>query len=1757
MGQELGRISGVMLKDNLERQGIDLSVDDDLLYLDVNNKSIGINSAATNNSTALFVNSSIKTKDLQVDTKLTLPSIDITTSNNTITARLGDLYLSASDRIVVDNIRTDDLNFDDNTISSTTTNQSIELRPHGTGSVDLSSSLNVTGDISATGDIRIEGTVVFGNNPVEDTVKVLAAVNSDLLPNQNEQFSLGSDNLRWLNVYPNLLNGQAITANSVNTNGINLTLPQGKTWYVSQNGSDTNHGDHEASTFRSIKHAVENPAIASGDTIFVYPGTYEEITPIVIPQGVTLRGQGLRSVKVVPTAGTISNNVFEVNGETTISDITVADFRYDAINDTGYAFSFANNFAVTSRSPYIQNVSVITSGSLTTPNDPKGFASGDAGKGALVDGSKALSTSIEATMLFHSVTFITPGVNALTMTNGVRVEWLNSFVYFADKAMYAIAGVGRYDANRSVTRYGAEVRSIGSACVYGNYGAWAEGQGTLMYLINHNFAYIGAGKDATNDPSLNNKAHEVVMLDTGKIYFQSVDNKGNFSVGDPFTVSFETGTASINGFGLTATGVSSIVLGSATSETVVNAGQVSTGNIKFNSNILTSIAGPVNLIGGTGKINLNVSTVSAKQNIAIDNNFSLKGILTLGNETVDIAKFNAPTDSDILPSVDRKYSLGGDYLLTGIGADQIIPYKRWNKVINQVIKIDSNIQISDNVVQTTQSNSNLELKAHSSGKILLETNNLIIDNQLTVNGTSSTHNVDITGYLHQTGNISQTGDRSISNSAGITGSISATVQANIETITFSQGLINTTASNADLELYAAGTGKIVFPTSSAVLQHNLTVNNTMVANYANITGNVTANLFNNGDITLTANQITTNLANHNLLLEAHGSGKVIAPQANVDIINDLQVNGVSTLGNMSIIGDMLHIGDTYQTGSTIQTGKYDLSHNLTVTQAAQFNNISIVNNNISTTISNSDLEFTAAGTGQVIVPSSNVLIQKDLTVNGLMTAGSATITNTVTSTEFDSPDISFYSNTIITQGLNHNLVLGAHGTGIVSSETSDVTLGQDLQVDGLSTLGNVINIGTAVHTGATNLTGNTTQTGNYILSNNLTVTLDAQFDNIDINNNVITTTDSNSDLELRAAGTGIVNVNDNFRITNNLNVVGVTATTGLTNSGTITSDKFLDGNILITENFITTSTGNLILAPNNNGQVSVANDNVLIDNNLEVDGTSTLGNTVVGKLGSPGTINHTGTLNRTGNVTETGNYDLSNNLTVTGTATLANIDIINNSIATSDSNSDLELRAAGSGKVIFDDVLRIAQAAQIETLVTNGISSSGTITSDVFTDGSILFKDNYFTTIGGADLKLQAPSTKTVYIPFDPLLVNNNLTVVGNTAIKNAVINGNILHTGSKTQTGNVIQTGNASISANLTVTGTTALFPDVSIINNVIKTLSTNSDLELRAAGTGVIRAAYDNVAISQRLTVNGTTATSTINNSGTVYSDQFTDGDIVIKDNYITTTSGTSNLRLVGAGLGGAKLEKTKFNSNTISTESLNDNIVLTVSSGSVVVTGTNALKIPVGTAAARLSNNSGDIRLDTTDTLFSGWNGARVTFGGLYSTDRRTTVSAHPTNNTINFVTNTVTSMTLTETALTPNALLVNNNLYFNNNTISATTANSNVYLSPNGAGSLILENIAIHEDTITNLKSTAPLVLQNTGFGYFAFSGSGGIAIPAGPTITNPPPGTELGDFRFNTTLSTAEIFNGIEYVSLSGGGNTGQITADQVQEITNLWGLILG
>ena len=498
---------------------------------------------------------------------------------------------------------------------------------------------------------------------------------------------------------------------------------------------------------------------------------------------------------------------------------------------------------------------------------------------------------------------------------------------------------------------------------------------------------------------------------------------------------------------------------------------------------------------------------------------------------------------------------------------------------------------------------------------------------------------------------------------------------------------------------------------------------------------------------------------------------------------------------------------------------------------------------------------------------------------------------------------------------------------------------------------------------------------------------------------------------------------------------------------------------------------------------------------------------------------------------------------------------VTNTITTTDTNTDLSLKAAGSGLVVFDENTTFSQRLTASTLVTNGLTNSGTITSDIFTDGDIEINDNYITTtVGSNDLRLVPNGSGKLSIPLDPVAITQALTVQDSSILKNVTINGDVVHTGNTTQTGNVVQTGDFDLSNTLTVTGTDAFFTDVRIINNRIATSTGNNNLELRADGTAIIKIA-DSATFGQTLTVNGITTTSTISTvTGTITSDIFLDSDIEINDNYITTTVGNNNLILAGNTNGGPKLEKIKFNSNVISTETTNEGITLTVPSGSVTISAATALKIPVGTTVNRPTLTQGEFRFNTTDNLFRGYSTSTVSFAGVYSADRRTSVLAHPTNNTLLFTTNTLNNMTVSSTGLTVNSLTVDNNLTFVSNIISTAVTNNSLYLTPNGTGKVVIDDVALRNDEIIN-SANAALVIQNTGNGYVRFSGTGGLALPAGPTVVDTT-GVELGDLRYNTDLSIPEIFNGIDYVGFVS-ENAALLNAAEVQEITNLWALVIG
>ena len=85
----VGRISGPLLKSNLIRNGIDLAFDTDLLYLDVNNKRIGINTS--NPQYALDVSGTTRTTNLVVTGGVDIADINI--DGNTIQTSKNELFL--------------------------------------------------------------------------------------------------------------------------------------------------------------------------------------------------------------------------------------------------------------------------------------------------------------------------------------------------------------------------------------------------------------------------------------------------------------------------------------------------------------------------------------------------------------------------------------------------------------------------------------------------------------------------------------------------------------------------------------------------------------------------------------------------------------------------------------------------------------------------------------------------------------------------------------------------------------------------------------------------------------------------------------------------------------------------------------------------------------------------------------------------------------------------------------------------------------------------------------------------------------------------------------------------------------------------------------------------------------------------------------------------------------------------------------------------------------------------------------------------------------------------------------------------------------------------------------------------------------------------------------------------------------------------------------------------------------------------------
>ena len=1016
------------------------------------------------------------------------------------------------------------LRFSGNKISSTDSSGDVSLTAVGTGISRLYNSVNVDGNLHASGDINIDGNLVIGDDSSQDTISLLGEITSDIVPTTNQEYDLGSQTNTWSEVNTLLMNGQNIESQVVNIDGVSLGQGQGNIIYVSQNGDDENVGDHQQRPVRTIRQALAIADTSSIPTvIYVYPGEYQEELPLVVPSNTTIRGVDMRNTAIYPDSDSLEQDVFLLNGETTIENITVQNFYYDSLNDTGYAFRFAPGCVVTTRSPYIQNVTVITKGSQLMAADPRGFDSGDAGKGALVDGAAVNSASEGASMLFHAVTFITPGVDALTMTNGVRVEWLNSFTYFANRGIYAKNGVtGHASYDGSTVQYGAELRAIGSSSIYGNIGVEADGADCLIHLIGHNFGYIGAGKNVTNSSDDVIQQNEIIELNSAKVYSETTDQAGTFKVGDIFSVNSESGETVLNLSNFDVISQNGIIsLAGTEFTTEITPTRVNIGNIKFSENTVSSVSGEINFDAADTfnfLTDLNViNDTTVMQNITVNGD-----LIRFGDDITDNIGFTAPFEQDLIPALDSELDLGSDS-------------RRWEELYASQY-VGDNIQIRDSKIFTTETNSDLEIKV-STGQDIVFINDTVIDNNLDVTLDTTLKNTTVVGLTTVSNTLSVSNDVDVTGNLTVNGNIDFNSGTQFGDILFDDNFITTTSSDSDLELRANGTGNVLL--QEDVYLYSLSSN---TAELASATGNAVRTvdgIMSNGNIAVGAEPEPFRYAFNNPVTTP-GTYALFYSRQNVGSwwhALSIYYNGVLVYRQESYNSDPIDYF-YYQTtifpgqafygteGRTFEKGAVQYESSNWEDGGIYFSRWEIREigvytsslNTITTTVTDSDLELRASGTGKVVF--ENLQTAQNLTVNTATSLLTTNINGSLDHTGSKTQTGNFAtSNLNVTGNLSTTRSVQLEEVKIDDNVIASTTTNSDLEFrangSGRVVTNNPLIVQNNLTTDIINVSSLVSQD---VLGEVFTL------ENIDLFDNVITTTQSNSDLELRSSGTGTVDM---------------------------------------------------------------------------------------------------------------------------------------------------------------------------------------------------------------------------------------------------------------------------------------------------------------------------------------------------------------------------------------------------------------------------------------------------------------------------------------------------------------------------------------------------------------------------------------------------------------------------------------------------------
>jgi hypothetical protein len=422
--------------------------------------------------------------------------------------------------------------------------------------------------------------------------------NSSIQFNANGVFG-GTSNLLFnsstnqFNLNGNMsVSGNIVAQNVTGTFNINTSA---NIIYVGTNGNDNNIGGI-STPLLTIGAALTLAAGQGGNvSIHVAPGKYIENNPLTIPPNTSLMGDNLRSVYVQPANP--SQDLFYMTSGTyvwgiTIEGYTAAGFAYNPNTPTQNVFI----------SPYIQNITsytttgtaVLIDGSLSSSFSTKAMIVGFftiINKGGV--GVRILNSGYSQLVNIYTIAcnvgikvetggfctlngsdcsignygLIADGVGAIQTsgftvgdsTNGTFVvsntsngqPHVNTVMSInngtPDTQYYTIDTIIPINA----TTWAVVIQQVYTNVLPANTAVEFYNRSAIIASA-HTFEYVGAGTNpATALPQYGGiplEAQEVIQTNGGVVTFTSTDQKGNFKVGQGFTINQATGTITGNDF---------------------------------------------------------------------------------------------------------------------------------------------------------------------------------------------------------------------------------------------------------------------------------------------------------------------------------------------------------------------------------------------------------------------------------------------------------------------------------------------------------------------------------------------------------------------------------------------------------------------------------------------------------------------------------------------------------------------------------------------------------------------------------------------------------------------------------------------------------------------------------------------------------------------------------------------------------------------------------------------------------------------------------------------------------------------------------------------------------------------------------------------------------------------------------------------------------------------------------------------------------